>query len=148
MPKEIFGMLGVFALLLFSGCGDGKIGVSGTISYDGKVLQRGMIGFVSEEGRGSNYDTNFTGGKYRIRVPEGRYMIRCSGGQEMVKLDKPIPGGMGTKEITELPRSVIPEHYMMGSKIFVDVNANSRVHHIELPKPEKRIDSPFPDSKR
>jgi len=128
-----------FFLLSFScvvgiGCGDGKIGVTGFIRYEGKTPEEGSITFNADNGKGASYSEMYTQGKYRVRVPEGTYLVRISG-KKRVPLDTPIPAPQGGPPITHKVEMVVPEAYGRFSTLQVTVSKSARTHDFDLNPP-------------
>lgn len=85
---RVFGAMCAFALIvgLTAGCGGGPATgeVSGTVTYDGKVVEHGSIAFYPEDGKGSATGGAITDGKYSVsKVPVGTAKVRISGAKDM-----------------------------------------------------------------
>ena len=120
-------------LLCVSGCGDGKVRISGKILYDGQAVERGAIAFVGEKGKGTVFGEQFSQGSYSARVPIGEYIVRITG-FESVKLDKPTPGVAGAPPTTEITKSIIPAKYNMFSQMTVEIDGSKTVFDFDLEK--------------
>lgn len=125
----------MFLFLFIIGCDDGKIGVTGSISYEGIAPDEGMISFIAENGAGSAYGGPYTNGHYDIRAPEGVYLVRISG-RRFVPLDKPIPGEFGRPPTTTREEIIIPDVYGNFSKLQVEITKSKRKHDFNLKTPE------------
>ena len=123
----------VLALLLVSGCGDGKTKVQGKVTYDGKPVERGSVAFVGEKGQGTVFGEQFTGGRYAVRLPKGEFLVKING-FETVQLDTPIPGGAGLLPRTETTKSIIPGKYNMFSQMIVEIDGSKKVFDFDLEK--------------
>jgi len=123
---RVFIAAGAFALVvgLTAGCGQGPATgeVSGTVTYDGKVVEDGSIAFYPENGKGSATGGAITGGKYSVsKVPVGTAKVRISGAKNIkehkmsydekappppVTSDELLPPKYSDEKITELKYDV------------------------------------------
>jgi hypothetical protein len=120
--------------LLFIGCSDpyeGRQAVSGKITLKGQPLKDGTIFFVPLDGQGSQANTPFKDGVYKIERAEGllpgKYLIRISsadkGGAGIV--DEAEAGGPGgSRNITFF--DIIPPDWNVASKQEVTVKAGEK----------------------
>jgi hypothetical protein len=70
-------------MLALAGCGDNPnvADVTGTVTYNGKEIEDGMITFISVDGKGDG-GSNIVEGKYTAkRVPVGRTRVKITGSQ-------------------------------------------------------------------
>lgn len=121
-------------LLIASGCGDGKIGVSGSITYEGVSPEVGTIAFIGENGAGTTYGGPYKNGEYSTRVPEGEYLVRITG-WKVVPLDKPIESNMGRPTITTRDEVIVPEEYGNRSKMKIEIKRPMKTYDFSLEKP-------------
>lgn len=119
---------------LASGCGDGKIGVSGSISYEGIAPEKGTIAFIADNGAGTTYGGPYTNGRYSVRVPEGTYLVRIAG-WNIVALDEPIVSDMGRPTITTREDKIVPDEYGHRSKMQIEITKSARTQDFTLEKP-------------
>ncbi|PQO25959.1 hypothetical protein C5Y96_21130 [Blastopirellula marina] len=122
-----------FAVLLTSGCGDGKTSdtysVSGNITYDGKPLPRGNIMFspdASANNKGPGAIAEIKDGKYQT-LPEkgvtgGSYVLTINGYDGV-----PIPSGEGG--MNEMGKPLFQSYDTK-----VDLPKEDTQHDIEVPK--------------
>ena len=118
----------------FSGCGDGKVSVSGSISYEGQIPEEGTIAFITDNGAGVTYGEPYFDGKYSARIPEGKYVVRITG-IRVVTLAEPIPGVFGGPPTTTRDEQIIPDAYGLPSRLQVEVTRSARKHDFELKEP-------------
>ena len=123
----------VVALVLVTGCGDGKIGVTGSINYEGQVPESGTIAFITDNGAGTTYGEPYTEGQYKVRLPEGEYLVRITG-KRMIPLDTPLPGALGGPPITHRDEKIVPDIYGLQSKLQVTVDQSTCTHDFNLKK--------------
>jgi hypothetical protein len=74
-------MLLLLVASLIVGCGEPKLGeVSGTITYDGKIVEQGSIAFIPVDGKGPTAGSAIKDGKYLAqKVSVGTAKIRIMG---------------------------------------------------------------------
>src|SRR5260370_25444591 len=53
-------------VLLVTGCGDGRVRVSGTVVFEGKPVEQGIISFEPTDGVGPTTGGSIPGGKYDL----------------------------------------------------------------------------------
>jgi hypothetical protein len=77
--RAAFGFL--LAAGLAAGCGaSGTADVSGTVSYDGKPIERGSITFIPADGNAATAGAQIENGKYAAaKVPTGTAKVVISG---------------------------------------------------------------------
>ncbi len=64
-------------LSLILGCGDstGLATISGTVNYEGTLIEEGRIDFVPEDGKGPTASVPIAGGKYTAEVAPGKKIV-------------------------------------------------------------------------
>lgn len=129
-------LFSVVVILFAFGCGDGKIAITGKISCDGVVPEKGTIAFIGDGGAGTTYGEPYKNGTYSVRLPEGKYRVRITG-TKTVQLDTPIPSDMGRPPITEQDESVIHDSYGLASKLTVDITKSTKTQDFILEAPEE-----------
>lgn len=78
-----------------AGCGprDTRIECTGTVTYAGKPVEEGSIGFVPLAGGGRSEGAVITAGRYVARVQPGRHRVEIRGSRPLVE-KKPGPSDM------------------------------------------------------
>jgi hypothetical protein len=147
-PSRRPGKWGAFLLLaaaiVMSGCGGGTSTISGTVSYDGKLLKGGNLTFVSD-GKPSVGTTINKDGTYTAKsVPSGKVTIAVeteslNPGRRGGMAYKPPPGqqapaGLASKEDTADRFVAIPPKYAdpAESGLSLEVKGGSQTYNIEL----------------
>jgi hypothetical protein len=80
--SRLRALVALAALGLLSGCGgDGRLGVSGTVTVDGKPLESGVISFQPAAGnQGHSAGTSIQAGHYEVEAGKGllpgEYQVR------------------------------------------------------------------------
>lgn len=106
--------------LAANGCGprDTRIECSGTVTYAGKPVDEGSIGFFPLAGGGRSEGAVITAGRYTARVQPGRHRIEIRGSRPLaVKTTGPsdMPGG--------IREDYIPKAFNEQSKLEVEIPA-------------------------
>ena len=77
-PAGLLGLVLLCAAL--PGCsGDGLVNLKGTVSLDGKPLERGTIRFVAADGTGPSAETVIQAGAYSVDLPAGKKRVSILG---------------------------------------------------------------------
>ena len=71
--------LALMACLAGCGRGGGMASLTGTVSYDGQPVEKGLIAFVPADGKGPTAAAPVTDGKYSVKVAYGRKVVRIEG---------------------------------------------------------------------
>lgn len=114
----------LFLAVLTSGCGQntgGRLGVSGTVRFQGAPLQSGTIEFASADAKQLTGST-ITDGKYSVPaaqgLPPGKYTVRISATQD----EGAAPTGPpGPESMTQQAKSLIPPQYNVDSTLTAEV---------------------------
>lgn len=120
--------IGLAALCLFSlvGCGgqgvDGRYPLNGTVTFQGKPLDKGTIEFSTTD-RSQLTGATIENGKYSVPAEQGlkpgKYTVRISATEEAATGGAPPPPG--PENANQVAKERIPEAYNLDSKITVDV---------------------------
>jgi hypothetical protein len=127
-----------FALLvgLTAGCGrEPATGdVSGTITYDGKVVESGSIAFYPADGKGPSTGGTIIDGKYAVsKVPVGTAKVRISGAKDVkehkMSYDDKAPPVLSSSEL-------LPPKYSddKATELKYDVQAGPQTKNFDLTK--------------
>lgn len=100
MQRRISGWLLVGVCVLGVGCGEqsNMARVSGTVSVDGKPVEKGSISFISMDGMSPTAGTTITDGKYSSEAPLGE-----------AKVEIRVPKVVGKKKLYDTPDSPVQE---------------------------------------
>jgi hypothetical protein len=66
------------ATLVAGGCGSSVSTVSGSVTVDGKPLEKGTISYVPADSNGSPVTAEVAGGKYEVLVSAGKKFVQIS----------------------------------------------------------------------
>jgi len=109
MPPSLWLFPVAVLALLLAGCGSDLASVTGTVTYDGKPLQTGTVGFFPVGAGPAGYGSIQPDGSFRIRtgqqagLPPGEYRITV---QATGPIPEPTP-----ENLEPVPESIIPERY-------------------------------------
>jgi hypothetical protein len=120
------GFVAGIALVALGGCGqrsDGRLPVSGTVRFQGKLLDRGSILFIPVA-KGIQSGTDITNGSYSIAaaqgLPPGKYRVAITSGDGRTPVsDDALPGPSGNFS----SKDRIPPKYNIDSKLEAEVTA-------------------------
>jgi hypothetical protein len=124
-PFRLGLVLTAFSLSL-NGCGGDPLGrhaISGTVTVDGKPLEKGNIGFQPTEGQATSEGAMVVAGKYNIPRDSGLVP-----GKYRVSINAPVPGTGGKPDENSLPgdppappKELIPKEWNSASTQFVEI---------------------------
>lgn len=104
--RAIAGLAAAVLLVLTSGCGSGKVAVSGEVLVDGKPLDEGTISFRPADGAGPSLGGAITMGRYDIAVTApnaaGKKLVSITGIRRTgrrIPAGPPEPPGTTVEEI-------------------------------------------------
>jgi hypothetical protein len=122
-----------FAILTFSsiliGCGNDRLGISGTVTIDGQPLQMGTINFrPAEGGSGNSAGAGIVDGKYEVvsdkGVKPGTYKVTIQGFRQTGRKVRDAQMGMVDE--------TIPIAFKEANQLEVTVDSSNRTHDFEL----------------
>ena len=105
VPAAAFSL----CLILAVGCGktDGRVGVSGTVTFKGAPLDQGTIQFIPTEADGTPGGSPITNGNYSIPSEQGlkpgKYRILISSGDPGTAETPAVPGESGPPAKERIP---------------------------------------------
>ena len=108
------------ACLVTLGCGprDTRIECSGTVTYSGKPVEEGSIGFFPLAGGGRSEGAVITAGRYNARVQPGRHRVEIRGSRPLAEKAtgaSDMPGG--------IREDYIPKQFNDASKLEAEIPA-------------------------
>lgn len=123
--RERFRAVLLFVFLLSSaGCGDGKARVRGTVTFDGKPVDHGVISFDPADGQGPNTGGEIADGRFDLSglaeaVP-GKKIVRIRAFRptgRKIESGPPAPPGTLVDEL----EAFIPAHYNANSTLTAEI---------------------------
>jgi len=127
------------AVLLVTGCGDGRVRVHGTVLFEGQPLEEGFVSFEPADGVGPTTGGAITGGKYDLtgeaRATVGEKIVRIIGSR---KTGRKIPAGNPPGAMVDEWVQCIPKQYNDQSTLRVQITpGRDNTHNFDLPIAKK-----------
>ena len=129
------------AVLLVTGCGDGRVRVNGTVLFEGKPLEEGFVSFEPADGVGPTTGGPVTDGRYDLtgeaRATAGEKVVRIVGSR---KTGRKVPAGNPPGEMVDEWAQCIPGQFNDQSTLRVRVTPGKvNTHDFDLkPSPPGR----------
>ena len=128
LPVRLWERFTTVLLLVFvltsAGCGDGKVRVRGTVTFDGKPVDRGVISFDPADGQGPNTGSEIADGRFELSGPAeaipGKKIVRIRAFRitgRKIESGPPAPPGTLVDEL----EAFIPAHYNAHSTLTADI---------------------------
>lgn len=116
----------MIAVMVGCGRGPARIGVSGTVTYQGANLADGWITFVPKDSsKGAQEAAHITEGKYDLPTANGLLP-----GEYKVAITATEPSGKPAADAAPGPprrgKSLIPDDYNRNSKLSIEVSADGK----------------------
>ena len=114
------------SLLVVAGCGpgnpQGRLPISGEVTFNGKPLEIGNLSFTAQESGGVRSGAIIRDGQYAIEklkgLPPGEYLVRIHSAVEAAPLDEPAPPG----PTQDRPgKELVPARYNVESQLTIVV---------------------------
>jgi len=123
------------AVVLVSGCGDGRVRVHGTVLFEGKPLEEGFVSFEPADGVGPTTGGPVTDGRYDLtgeaRATVGEKIVRIIGSR---RTGRKIPAGNPPGAMADEWVQCIPPEYNDRSTLRVTITPGRDVtHNFDLP---------------
>jgi len=114
------------------GCGDGRVKVQGSVTFDGQPVEEGTIAFEPADGKGTSAGGTIKDGKYTLSgesaVQPGKKIVRINAvrktGQK-VEAGPPSPPGTMVEQVERY----IPAKYNRQSTLTCEVTASGSNQH-------------------
>lgn len=122
-------LLLLLPVLFASGCksGDGKVDVSGTVTFNGKPVEEGTVQFVHTA---DTADTvTITNGKYATRIPPGSKKIVVHGYRKTGEFLRDPTDKQSGYPVVE---NYIPSKFNQQSELTTEVTQAGGVHNFDL----------------
>jgi hypothetical protein len=124
-------------VLLVTGCGDGRVRVSGTVLFEGKPVEQGIISFEPCDGVGPTTGGSITDGKYDLtgeaRATVGDKLVRIYASRatgRKIPAGSPAPPAAIVDEMIQC----VPKQYNDQSTLKVQITpGRDNTHDFDLP---------------
>jgi hypothetical protein len=131
MMKFFAIVLTCAALLAASGCGrSGPISIQGTVTVDGKPLERGKIDFLAVEDKGPTAAAVIKDGKYECEAMPGKKNVRITGGK-VVGQHRYTPDNPASPMVEEV-KSLIPDRYNAETPLSCEIEYGKSLYDFPL----------------
>jgi hypothetical protein len=120
----------LMASLVGCGRGDGLMAISGTVSYDGKPLEKGVISFVPADGKGPTAASPISDGKYSVKVAAGKKMVKI----ESYKVLGQHPFSRNNPRIVIDQEQILPPRYNTKSELTREIASSDHNCNFALEK--------------
>lgn len=130
--KYCIGLVSVFVLCFSSGCGPEPVvgEIFGTISLDGKPIDKGSISFAPANGQGPSGGGEIKDGKYK-----------CDAALGECKVEIRSPKVVGKRKLYDTPESpvqevfeeVLPQKYNEATELRVEIKKGKNEKNWDLP---------------
>jgi hypothetical protein len=122
--------IALMACLVGCGHGDGLLVISGTVSYDGKPLEKGLINFIPADGKGPTAAAAIADGKYSVKIAPGKKQVRIEGykvlGEHAFSRTNP-------RKVVD-QKQILPPRYNTKSELTRDIARGDRTCDFTLEK--------------
>jgi hypothetical protein len=117
-------------LLAILGCGgSGLSAVHGTVTLDGKPLERGRIEFEPADGKGPLAAADIVDGRYEAPVMPGKKTVRITGGKVVGR--HPFTEDPASPMVEDI-KSLVPESYNARGTLECEVTRRQATYDFEL----------------
>ncbi|MDR1485009.1 MAG: hypothetical protein LBT09_09320 [Planctomycetaceae bacterium] len=125
----------LFVCLCLTGCGNanGRITISGNVTFDSKPLESGSIQFFPANDNGITAGGNIKSGKFTTFIKSGKYVVQITANRKTGKKIKSINEGLPDEDELE---QYIPEKYNTNSTLTVEVGDQNNPFNFELKSAE------------
>jgi hypothetical protein len=129
---RLVALTGVLCALLLAGCGgDGRIQLSGRVTFDGQPIDQGTIDFLPADGQGPTAGGLIEGGRYSVRVAPGMKRVEIQGFREIgrekvVDFDPDSP-------VVPITQPFVPAQYNTESTLSFDAQHGTATADFDLP---------------
>lgn len=138
---RVLSLLAVTASVALIGCGSenslGRKAVSGTITFDGKLLPAGTIMFEPQGSEGAMAGAAVADGKFSIDMqrglPAGTYVVRISAGGSQRTAPTGPPGSNGApRRGSKYPVELIPAEWNARSQHTVTIEDGANEFNFDI----------------
>ena len=127
-------LLTVLGPALLSGCGPASATVSGTVTVDGKPVERGSITYSAADEIPGTATSEITGGAYQIKTVVGKKHVMISA---LKVIGKRKESDAPDSPIVELTEEILPARFNTETQLTFEVKAGANPKDWNLNTKEK-----------
>jgi hypothetical protein len=122
----------VVLIACWAGCGrgGGLAAISGTVTYDGKALEKGLISFLPADGNGPTAAAPIANGKYIAKAVPGKKLVRIEG----YKVIGEHPFSRNNPRLVVEQKQILPPRYNSKSELTREITPTDRTCDFALEK--------------
>lgn len=127
-------LAGLVLVAGLAGCGQRNemTEITGSVTYDGKRLQKGVVNFFPSDGQGRSASAVIAEGCYKVRMTPGRKKVQIEGfrviGKEHAQPTNP------NSPIIDKEEQMLPQRYNVQSQLTADITSDLHVLDFPLAK--------------
>jgi len=125
--------LAIAAVVASAGCGPATSTVSGTVTFNGEAVAKGVISLFPADGKAAPVGGMIEGGRYVI--------TNVAPGEKIVQLSAPIVAGTRKDDygnVTQVAEELLPASWGRASQEKITVTAGSMTKNFEITGPDPR----------
>jgi hypothetical protein len=128
-----FAVCGFVLLSCLTGCGqrDARIAISGTVSYDGQPVKKGIITFVPANGKGPTAAATIVDGQYSVKLAAGSKVVKIEAfkvtGQRHYNKNPSSP-------MVDQQEQILPPRYNTKSELAREISSTEKTCDFALDK--------------
>jgi hypothetical protein len=123
---------GAVLIACLAGCGrgGGLVAISGTVTYDGEALEKGLISFLPADGKGPTAAAPIADGQFALKIAPGKKVVKIEGykviGEHAFSRNNP-------RKVVD-QKQILPPRYNSKSELARDIAPADRTCDFALEK--------------
>lgn len=128
--KSAACVVALMACLVGCGRGGGMASLNGSVTYGGQPLEKGLITFVAEDGKGPTSAAPIVDGKFSVNVAYGRKIVKIEG----YKVLGQHPFSRNNPRIVVDQEQILPPRYNTKSELTREITSSDHTCDFALEK--------------